>query len=66
VLLYGDKESLDNSSDGESTPFIWAVTVCPLMMAEMDYPLMVGVMDCTVIFGDKHDRQLTDGNQFGS
>jgi len=35
--------------------------MCPLMMAEMDYPLMVAAMDCIVIFGDKRDRQLTDG-----
>jgi len=39
---------------------IRAITVCPLMMAEMDYPLMV-VMDYTVIFVIKCDKQITDG-----
>jgi len=34
---------------------IRAMTVCLLMMAEIDYPLIMVVMEYTSIFGDKID-----------
>jgi len=66
VLLYndGDKASVDNGNDGKSILDKGSNCVL-LMMAEIDYALMIVVMDCTLIFGDKdqysRDRQLTGG-----
>jgi len=49
VLLYDDGHNASLAVMGRVL-LIRAVTACPLMMAELDYPLMMVEMDCIDIW----------------